>query len=175
MAEEEKTLTLPINATSRSDVSRLLREVDGLEEFLRQAAIRTPGTALQLPKTSRLFDELTNANQLNMLREEDRNRLRTFLTVVRAKAPVLHMSFSADPSPLFMQKLVQYLRSEIHPLVLVSTGLQPHIGAGCIVRSTNKIFDFSLRKHFTEKRSLLIEKLHADLQTEQNSATGAQP
>ena len=48
-----------------------------------------------------------------------------------------------------------WLRREIHPLVLMTVGLQPNIGAGCIVRTTNKYFDFSLRQDFANKRDLL--------------------
>jgi F0F1-type ATP synthase delta subunit len=69
------------------------------------------------------------------------------------------MSFSADPSPQFTQKLAAWLRQEIHPFVLLQVGLQPNIGAGCVVRTTNKYFDFSLRERFKSKRPLLMEKL----------------
>ncbi len=159
---DEKAMTLPLGVTSQADIGRLMREVDALDDFMHQAAIRTPGSSLKLPKSSRLLDEITNNNQLNMLHEQDRTRLKAFLTAVRAKAPVLHMSFSADPSSLFMQKLMTYLRREIHPIVLVHTGLQPMLGAGCIVRTGNKYFDFSLRQRFASSRNLLLEKIHAD-------------
>ena len=170
----DTSLALPVNIASRSDVGRLLREVEALDEFMRQATIRTPGTSLKLPKTSRLLDELASGNQLNMLHAEDRQRIKTFLMMVKANAPVLHMSFSADPSPLFLEKLLAYVRREIHPLILVHTGLQPTIGAGCILRTTNKYFDFSLRQRFLEKRELLLEKLHTDIHESPQPAHGAQ-
>lgn len=158
------TLTLPIQATGRVDIGRLLREVEQVDNFLKQAAIREPGTTMKLPKTSRLLDELTATNKLNLLREDDRARLLNFLITVKSMAPVLHMSFSVDPSPSFVQKLMTWLRSEIHPLVLLQVGLQPNIGAGCVVRSTNQYFDFSLRQHFKKQRPLLMQKLHGDMQ-----------
>jgi len=37
--------------------------------------------------------------------------------------------------------------------------LQPTIAAGCIVRTTNKYFDFSLRQDFTDKRELLLKQI----------------
>jgi hypothetical protein len=37
--------------------------------------------------------------------------------------------------------------------------LQPTLGAGCVVRTTNRQFDFSLRQDFARKRDLLLEKL----------------
>ncbi|HYH36035.1 MAG TPA: hypothetical protein VD706_00875, partial [Candidatus Saccharimonadales bacterium] len=79
----------------------------------------------------------------------------------KQRSPVLHISFSADPSPTFTEKLMTWLREEIHPLVLLSVGLQPTIGAGCIVRTTNKQFDLSLREDFLKKRELLLSQLRS--------------
>jgi F0F1-type ATP synthase delta subunit len=157
--EQAKVLALPISVVGRVDLGRLIREVELLDEFLHQAAIREPGTSLKLPRTSRLMDEVIQLNQINVLVEPERQRLAEFLLQVRKHAPVLHISFSADPSPLFTQKLVTWLRREIHPFVLLQIGLQPNIGAGCVVRTTNQYFDFSLRQNFIEKRGLLAEKL----------------
>lgn len=159
--EQASALVLPISVVGRVDLGRLIREVQLLDEFLRQAAIREPGTTVKLPRTSRLMDELIQANALNVLIEAERKKLIDFLTDVRNNAPTLHMSFSADPSPLFTQKLVTWLRRELHPFVLLQVGLQPNIGAGCVVRTENKYFDFSLRQRFIEKRSMLAEKLNA--------------
>lgn len=157
-------LVLPLGVIGGVDVNRLLREIEVIDEFLRQAQIRQPGTSVKLPKTSRLFDDVINTNKLNILHEPERRRLTEFIEAVKTKAPVLHMSFSADPSPLFTQKLITWLRREIHPFVLLDVGLQPSIGAGCIVRTTNRHFDFSLRKRFDDQRTLLVQKLEGAIE-----------
>jgi hypothetical protein len=158
----ESQMILPIQVTGRVDVGRLLRETQAIDNFLKQAVIRQPGTPTKMPKTSRLLDDFLANNNLNLLHDDDRSKALNFLLTVRAKAPILHMSFSVDPSPAFTQKLMAWLRQNIHPLVLVQVGLQPNIGAGCVVRSTNKYFDFSLRQHFKKQRALLVDKLHHD-------------
>lgn len=150
---------LPLGVVTKVDVGRLVRETEALDNFLRQAAIREPGTAVKLPRTSKLLDETISMNRLNVLHEADRTRLFEFVKAVKAQAPVLHMSFSADPSPLFLQRLMVKLRGDIHPLVLVQVGLQPNIGAGCILRTKNQYFDFSLKQRFNDKRDLLTSKL----------------
>jgi F0F1-type ATP synthase delta subunit len=94
-----------------------------------------------------------------VLHEDSRQRLTSFLEEVRNHAPTLHMSFSADPSPAFTQRLITWLRSEIHPIVLLQVGLQPNIGAGSVVRTTNKYFDFSLRSRFKQKGDVLAQLL----------------
>jgi hypothetical protein len=161
---ETSNLQLPVQVAGRVDVGRLLREAEQIDNFLKQAAIREPGTSMKLPKTSRLMDDFVSSNKLNLLHEVDRTKILNFLVMVKAKAPVLHMSFGVDPSPSFTQRLMAWLRQEVHPLALVQVGLQPNIGAGCIIRTTNKYFDFSLREHFKKQRPLLVQKLHIDAQ-----------
>jgi hypothetical protein len=156
----EEHLKLPINVVSRTDVGRLVREVSELDEFLKQSKIREPGTQPKLPKTSRMLDEFLSLNQLNALHEDDRHRLYMFLQTIKERAPVLHMSFAADPSPRFQQRLMTWLRINVDSMVLVQFGLQPNIGAGLVMRTTNKYFDLSLREFFKSKRNLLVEKIH---------------
>lgn len=160
-SSQEKELQLPVSVVSRVDVGRLLREVEAIDGFLKQSAIREPGTPVKMPKTSRLFDETVSINTVNVLHEDERVRLHHFLTDVRSHAPTLHMSFSADPSPAFVQRLVTWLRSELNPTVLLQVGLQPNIGAGCVVRTTNKYFDFSLRSRLKEKGGELARLMKA--------------
>jgi F0F1-type ATP synthase delta subunit len=107
------------------------------------------------------MDQTVQLNKLNLLQAEDRVALQQFLDAVKRQSPVIHMSFSADPSAAFIEKLMVWLRREIHPVLLLTIGLQPTIGAGCIVRTTNKYFDFSLRQDFLKKRDLLLAKLSA--------------
>lgn len=156
---KDSFLKLPMGVVGRVDVGRLRREVEAIDSFLAQAAIREPGTPMKLPKTSRLVDETIEANGLNMLVEDDRNRLVHFLMEVYAHAPTIHISFSADPSPNFTARLIRWLREEIHPLILLQIGLQPSIGAGCVVRTTNKYFDLSLKHKFAEQSKELGEYL----------------
>lgn len=152
---------LPVLVVSPADINRLSRELEAIDDGILEVSVRK-GDETKLTKTSRLMDQLTDLNKLNLAHKTDRQLLAQFLAAVRKQAPVMHMSFSADPSPAFMEKLVAWLRREIHPQVLVTIGLQPTIGAGCIVRTTNHQFDFSLRQNFVEKRGLLIEKLTPD-------------
>lgn len=155
----KKAGKLPVFIISPADVGRLVQELDSLDNSLHELELRQPGQATHLPHTSKLLGQMIELNELNLLHKSDRQRLRQFLVTVKDRAPVLHMSFSSDPSPAFLEKLVSWLRKEIHPQVLVTVGLQPTIGAGCIVRSTNRYFDFSLRQDFSRKRDMLIKAL----------------
>jgi hypothetical protein len=154
-------LQLPVLVSSPSDIGRLTRELEALNEALMQLELRQPGQEVKLPKTSLLLDKITAQNELNLLHKEERQRLLKFLQTVRKQAPLLHISFNADPTAGFMEKLVAWLRKEIHPHVLVTIGLQPNLGVGCIVRSGSRQFDFSLRQNFARKRDVLAGLLSA--------------
>lgn len=157
--ETAKDLKLPVLVVSLVDVGRLLREIEALDDTLLQLHVRQGGKAVAMPKTSLLMDQLIELNSLNLLQAADRQRLQRFLTLVKQKAPVLHISFAADPSVVFTQKLMTWLRREVHPQLLLTIGLQPSIAAGCMIRTTNKYFDFTLRQKFGAKRDLLMEKI----------------
>lgn len=153
-------LQVPALITSPSDVSRLHREVIALSEYLKQAALRTPGSAaVKLPKTSRLLDELIIDNKLNLLDGPTREHLIGFLADLAEHAPIVHLSFAADPSSAFLQKIVLWLRQNINASILVQVGLQPTIAVGCVLRTTNKYFDLSLRRRLAERGAELIKDL----------------
>jgi hypothetical protein len=169
-----KTLELPVTVAGPADVGRLVNEIETIDDTLLQLGIRSGGTSTKLQKTSRLMDQTVHANKLNLLKQPDRTALREFLDDVKKRSPVVHISFSADPGPDFLDKLMTWLRREIHPSVLLTIGLQPNIGAGCIVRTTNKQFDFSLRQDFAGKRALLLEKIAAPQPGPEPAAAGAE-
>lgn len=150
---------LPPLVTGKAEVNRLLRELTAIDNTLLEHTLRKDSGDPQMLKTSRLMDLLVDLNELDLLHKSDRERLSRFLETVNDRAPVLHISFSADPTPAFLEKLMTWLRQNIHPQVLVTIGVQPTIAAGCIVRTTNKYFDFSLRQDFSNKRDLLMQKL----------------
>ena len=99
----------------------------------------------------------------DLLQAADRAALAVFLKNLIEQAPTLHISFATDPSASFTAKIVGWLRANIHPLVLVQLGLQPSIAAGCVVRTTNKVFDLSLRDRFSQQKSVLLEALEGSV------------
>lgn len=153
------TIKLPDTVIDLIDLGRLQREVEAIEDFIEQAKVREPGKSLTLPRTTQDLDLLVRQSELNMLIDDERQRLIAFLTHVREKAPVIHISFAAEPSDIFLQKVIAWFRANIHAQTMLQIGLQPSIAAGCIIRTPNKYFDFSLRQHFYKHTDVLIKKL----------------
>jgi hypothetical protein len=160
MTHATTSLKLPPLVMTPTDITRLLREIGMLDEYLRQQALRTPGQpTAKLPKTSRLLDELTETNGMNLLDAQIRGQLATLLKDLSLHAPVVQVSFAVDPSSAFLQKIVLWFRENAGQPVLIRVGLQPAIAAGCAVRTPNKSFDFSLRQHLLRQRHYLRDAL----------------
>lgn len=160
MNETQTKIKLPNDVVSPTDIYRLLREIEMLDEFFRQAQIRTGGTPQAPPRYSRLLDSVVTLNEVNLLEEHQRQELVDVFQHIAQTSPVLHMSFSVDPPGAYVQKIVAWLRENLQDDILLRVGLQPNIGAGCVVRTTNHAYDFSLRKFFDSKREYFGQKLH---------------
>lgn len=155
---QEKKFVLPTLVVGPADVNRLLLEMESLDDFLRQAEFRK-SKDVKLPRTSRTLDSLAELNDADLLQANDRLHLVAFLESLQQHAPVVHISFAAEPSAAFTVKIVEWMRANISAFVLVQIGLQPSIAAGCIVRTTNKVFDLSLGRFLRAERHVLLETL----------------
>lgn len=153
-------LILPAGVVSRSDVSKALREIDKINDYFHQASIRGSSPS-DMPTLSRSLNALAEANQLNIIHADHRSVLKEFLTRLKSKAPVIHISFPSEASPAFIAKILGWFRTEVHPHVVLHVGLQPELAAGCVVRTTNRMFDFSLRKRFEQSKKKLLESIEA--------------
>jgi F0F1-type ATP synthase delta subunit len=155
-----KKFELPSLIVGPADVSRVHMELEQLEEYLHQAKLKK--VEAKLPRTSRTLDSLAEINDADLLKEADRQHLVAFIESLQQHAPVLHISFASEPSAAFTTKIVEWLRANISSFVLVQIGLQPSIAAGCVVRTSNKVFDLSLGRFLRAKRHLLTEALRPE-------------
>ncbi|MDB5182445.1 MAG: hypothetical protein JWO47_229 [Candidatus Saccharibacteria bacterium] len=159
-ASQPAVLALPVQILTSGDISRLVREIEEIEEFFDKAALQST-TTKAMPQASQQLTVLIGDNKLNILHKKDRESIDGFLKDVRQKAPVIHLSFATDPKPDFLMKLIVWFRSNAHPYVLIKIGLQPNIAAGCVLRTTNKYFDFSFKEHFEESKAKLSVAMRA--------------
>ncbi len=167
---QQEQFVLPALVSGVVEVRRLSRELEALDEYMRQAGLREAGAKQDtLPRVSRLLDETARENHINLLQKEDRANMSTALEQILTTAPVVHLSFASDPSATFTSKIVTWLRQNVHPQLLVRLGLQPSIAAGCVMRTTNKSFDFSLRHRFEEQHAALVTSLDLTAQASTTS------
>ena len=153
-------LALPLALVSRADLSRCLREIEKLDDYFHQAALRG-SNARDLPRLGHVLDAVASSNGLNLLHAEHRSAIREFLVKLKAQAPVVHMSFPSEAGSDFTGRLLTWFRSEAHPYTVLHIGLQPDLAAGCVMRTSNKFFDFSFRARFEKSKAKLIAALEA--------------
>jgi F0F1-type ATP synthase delta subunit len=154
---ERKQLVLPLTLVGDIDITRLLREINSIDDFFVEAEARKSGDSTQPPRITRVLNDVSLANKYNLLQKSDRQELTKQLNELKKTAPAIHISFAAEPSPKALEQVLRWLRENIHPLILLRVGLQPTIAAGCVLRTTNKIFDFSLREHLNKQEPYLVE------------------
>lgn len=150
-------LKLATTIVSQVDVARVLRELNALTDFFVGAAARKSGTPMQPPRLTRTLTQLAQENHFNLLEESNRKELARMLNEVLGHAPLLHISFAADPSVKSLETILVWLRSNIHSQALLQVGLQPNIAAGCVLRTPNKVFDLSMRSYLQKQESYLVE------------------
>ncbi len=150
-----RSFVLPESLYTRADVSRLVREVEDMIASERGDKLRPGKTGQQM---SRLLQMVSDAN-VGDDGPPTLQSLKQALTSVYQKAPVVHLSFAANPSPEFLERIVGWFRKEVNSYILLQIGLQPSIAAGCVIRTPSKYFDLTMRKRFSEKRSVLVEQL----------------
>lgn len=154
---EHKEFVLPLTLIGDIDITRLLREINAIDDFFVTAEARTPGGSTQPPRITRLLNDVALANKYNLLQENERQELAAQLEELKKSAPSVHISFASEPSPKALEQVLRWLRENIHPLILLRVGLQPTIAAGCVLRTANKVFDMSLREHLSKQEPYLVE------------------
>lgn len=153
----DKEFKLSTKIVGQTDINRLLREIESLDDFLLSAAARTAGTSVTPPRMTYVLEQLARDNSYNLLEAAHRQALRAHLQAVLNKAPVVHISFATEPSARVSDTILGWLRTNIHPQLLVVIGLQPTIAAGCVLRTGNRIFDMSLRTYIQKQEGYLVK------------------
>ncbi len=159
MKDPNTELMLVDEVNSVSDISRLIDELENIEDFFLKMKVKSSLSQVDIPKTSVRLEELAKKNALSLIKAEDRSKLKLFLHFLRTKAPVVHISFGVTPEDQFMSRVSNWFRAEVNPYTLLSVSLQPNIGAGFRMRTTNKFYDFSLNQYLTANKSMLVKAL----------------
>ncbi len=157
--QKKHDFKLPLTVSTKVDIGRLIRELETLDNSARKNELLKQSAATDLGDISASMKNLLEINKLDLQKNQDRLVIKAFLNDLKKQAPVIYISFSSDPPAKFMEQITEWFRREINPSVLLSVGMQPKIGVGCIVRTANKQFDMSLGKDFDKKRSLLLDRI----------------
>lgn len=155
-------LVLPPALVTRADLSRLARDIETIDNELEAQKARNHATGKSgytMPVLSRALNDFADLNKLDLSDDQTRMLVKDQVKMLKEKAPVLHMTFAVEADPESLQKLVAYVRQEIHPLALISVGLQPNLVGGVYLRTPNHVHDFSVRNRLASTRGLIMQDL----------------
>lgn len=157
--QDSASFSLPAGVVGRPDISRIIREIEKVDYAFESQTVRTPGQPVTIPAMSRGLVEVAGTNGIIIENLDSRKRLLSELRSIKEHAPVLQITFASDPEPEILMQLVSWIRQNLHPTALISVGLQPAIVGGCIVRTPDHIYDFSLRNQFKKQLPDLIQSM----------------
>jgi F0F1-type ATP synthase delta subunit len=152
---------LPITVVTKLDVSRMVSEVERLDNEMTTASVRSKddaGAVVNSVLSQQLTDFLSQ-NELTLQDGNTRSELITQLRILKDTVPVVHMTFAVITDPESLQKLVAWMRQSIDPRTVISVGLQPGLVAGVYVRTPNKVHDLSLRGLLNGQHDTLVKTL----------------
>jgi hypothetical protein len=154
-------LVLPSSVITKIDVSRLVTELEKVDNDLNSAAIRaeTGGPAAVQPVLSQQLADFLQQNELKIDDVRVRADLIKQMHLLKDKVPVIHMTFAVTADPDSLQEIAQWIRTNIDPRAVIAVGLQPSLVAGVYVRTPNHVHDLSLRQMLRAGRSKLVEEL----------------
>lgn len=150
-------LKLPLSIISSQDVHRALRELEALDSYIHQNKLRKK--KVTKPRVTITLEELLGLNKIDIQKDKAVSDFYEELQGYLQTAPQIHISFAIEPSVAVVQKILSWMRDNINQGVLLQVGLQPTIAAGCVIRTRNKVFDFSLRQHLLSNQKLLADIL----------------
>lgn len=154
---------IPANVVSRRDISRLVNEVERIDNQMTADSVRSEigaanGEAIAY---SEQLTRFLGENELNLSDSHDRTQLISELRQLKSSAPVVHMTFATVADPESLQEMVQWIRSSAHPQAVIDAALQPALVAGVYIRTPNHIYDFSMRAALKNQRGVLVNELEA--------------
>jgi len=154
-----KLYALPPSLISRADLSRLMRELEALEVIVESQKIQDTAGARRLPALSLVLRDITELNDVDLTDDKQRQELNAQLKRLKQASPIVHLIFPAAVDAESLEMLVAWLRQNAHPQALVRVGLQPSLVGGVYIRTTNKVFDFSLKGLLGGRHDIISKEL----------------
>lgn len=154
---------LPPSIVTRIDISRLVHEVEWIDNELTANAVRSKsgGEAHAEPATSGPLQDFLTQNKLSLADSLGRTDIIKQLRLLKDKVPTIHMTFAVTADRESLGELVLWLRQSVHPQTVIAVGLQPALVAGVYLRTPNHVMDLSMRTILRDSRSKLSEQLGA--------------
>lgn len=151
---------LPPSIITKIDLAHLINEVEMIDTTLEAEKVRGyKKEQYRLPTVSQPLTDFLTLNKVDILDDHVRMAFKEQLRKLKDKVPIVHLTFASPADPESIAYLAGWMRQEIHPLTVLSIGLQPSLIGGVYIRTPNHIHDYSMRALFQGKTSVLVDDL----------------
>ena len=110
---------------------------------------------------SKQLVEFLELNNIDINDAGIRGQLLIGVRQLKNTVPVVHVTFAAAAEHEELAKFVDWVRQSVHPQAVLTVGLQPDLIGGAYVRTTNKVFDMSIRTQLASGRQIIKQDLEA--------------
>ncbi len=153
---------LPQTIYSLEQLDALIFELGEYLNWVRhisiQAKVGSRKTAVEQPELSQVLqDALISWADGKELALHDVEALIEDLKEYKEKAPSVHLTLAAIPSTALKNQLIEWFRTQISPMMMISFSANRTLVGGMVVRAGSHIYDYSWRKLLTEKRDKIPE------------------
>lgn len=169
-------LTLPTTVATKAQLLSLRKNLDEVLETITQNQVRINENVdvAPPPNVSGALASLLSVNKLQpslQVIEE----LKKWVEYLLHHAPVVRLTFSSEPGPKELARLIDWLRQNSEKVTLLHIGIQPTIAAGIIVRTTSHRYDLSLRADLLRHSQSFIDAVITISEKKQAAEKSAKP
>lgn len=145
MAGQKNTpqFVLPNRVVTRRDVIETAREFERLRDNLAAQAVE--GSHVEVLDPSERARSVMEENNIQELTSETANKLQAELQALADHAPMFRFVFAGEPEFDFLQRLITWIRNELHSSGLILYSIQPQIAGGFILTTDQRRYDHSWR------------------------------
>lgn len=163
VTDQEKDFALPPNVLTKNDISRLIIDLERVDNDFTAAAAREKAGVESAgePALSEQLADFLSANQLEITSSLQRSQILDRLRQLKNTVPTIHMTFASAIDQESLQELVVWLRQSVHAQSVVSVGLQPSLIGGVYLRTSNHVLDLSMRAQLAGHRDLIVKEVEA--------------
>lgn len=153
-------IALPDRVFSRVDLSQLIAELEKFDNRLSEFEARQKtGHSSNHPVLSDRLLDFFAVNHMEIGDNIDLSQLISQLKRLKSRMPIVHLTFASQVDDDSLREIVKWLRQSVHRQAVVSIGLQPGLIGGVYMRTTNRVYDLSVRKSLEANRGLLVQQI----------------
>ena len=161
MENSTPTFTLPSSVATKAQLLNLRKNLDDVLETMTQNRVRIH-EQVQVepsPSVSGALASLLATNKLHPTADVIR-QLQQWVEALLHHAPVVRLTFSSDPGPKELNRMIEWFRQESGKVVLLHIGIQPTVAAGVIIRTTSHRYDLSLRAELLKRTDQFVDAIN---------------